>query len=220
MPRFPFIHTCLLLGAISCGWESDLHLIDPRPWNSAPDWGGDGKWKSGCTVVDATDLTYCFMLPNSFRSNAYRLLSGRQWLSAFGKDTTDDVNTNVPVMLKEDLQGVWPSFVIRDPVQQSNDKSDDLKENECGVQRLDPAVVEGVHETIERLLNSDSSEELATKKQDGRFLRILERYTREHPEQFASRCVGAVPLLLAALTRKQGQTTYLKLHCFKHLSGH
>ncbi|RMD44114.1 hypothetical protein DV735_g983, partial [Chaetothyriales sp. CBS 134920] len=64
MPKFPVVHTCLLLGAISSDWDSTyLHTARNRPWNLAPDWGSKYMWQPGCTVFDLTDRAYAFVLP-------------------------------------------------------------------------------------------------------------------------------------------------------------
>ncbi|KAF3760094.1 hypothetical protein M406DRAFT_75448 [Cryphonectria parasitica EP155] len=100
VPRFPFIHTCLFLGAVSSDWWSYfLNRIFPRPWNSAPNWGGKHMWEPGCTVIDLTDYSYAFVLPayqacgtaskRTYRSLRLRPLDGHQCFTAFGKQHDD-----------------------------------------------------------------------------------------------------------------------------------
>ncbi|KUI64508.1 hypothetical protein VM1G_00676 [Cytospora mali] len=129
LPKFPFVQTCLLLGSISSGWhKSYLHLLSPRPWNSAYNWGGTYMWEPGCLILDTTDLAYCFILPveDTFhdskkdRARWARLiskpLSGSQWLSAFGQESigaevrTSGTTKPAPVITAEVLREIWPSF--------------------------------------------------------------------------------------------------------------
>lgn len=132
VPKFPLVHTCLLLGAMTP--DSSCYICSPsfRPWNSAPDWGGEYMWQPGTTVIDATDLSYCFVLPaeDSFHETeekqeryaqfTRRPISGREWLTAFGLQSRDpeydEIRTGegskiAPVMSIEALQEVWPSFL-------------------------------------------------------------------------------------------------------------
>jgi hypothetical protein len=86
---FPFITTCLLLGAsfdVKAGYNSHVHL---QPFNMPFDMGDN---IGGITVIDLTDLThvrYCFMSRRDWRSGVegkrgLRMipLSGSMYLSA------------------------------------------------------------------------------------------------------------------------------------------
>ena len=149
MPKFPLVHTCLVLGAISSG--ICLHTVHSRAWNSAPDYGGNYMWQPGCTVIDATDGSYCFMLPaedsfhgeddkqgqERFRSLSCRPLSGHEWLSAFGLQSeealVDDVcasgdDENAPVMSMAALHEAWPSFL---PAEDQNQQAERKEPGAC-----------------------------------------------------------------------------------------
>lgn len=147
VPKFPVVHTCLLLGAISSDWDSTfLHRVGGRPWNSAPDWGGKYMWQPGCTVIDLTDRAYAFVLPaeksccegDDQPYPALQPISGHRWLRGFGLHSknpdSDEVwisggKTAAPVMSKQALQEVWPSFL---PDEKNNKDSRDEQSKDEG----------------------------------------------------------------------------------------
>jgi len=90
VPRFPAIHSCLLLGAISSNWNMTyLHTVGHRPWNSAPNWG---SWEPGYTVINLTDRSYTFVVPAEKSCGlrdvkdylTLQPISNHQWLKGFG----------------------------------------------------------------------------------------------------------------------------------------
>ncbi|KAJ9137725.1 hypothetical protein NKR23_g8964 [Pleurostoma richardsiae] len=130
VPKFPFVDTCLYLGAVSSDFGNGfLHEVCTRQWNSPPNWGGNGMWEPGCTVIDLTDHSYAFVIPahqacgmarkRTYRNLRLRPLNGHQWLMAFGLEDEDPIVDIVsaygvdgpsPVTSIEALREVWPSF--------------------------------------------------------------------------------------------------------------
>ena len=197
-------------------------------------------WQPGCTVIDATEGSYCFVLPaedsfhgeddkqgqERFRSLSCRPLSGHEWLSAFGLQSeealVDDVcasgdDENAPVMSMAALHEAWPSFLLAENQDsKGTDKVNNQEaKNEVPVTRKGkrrPASLDyRDHGFIEGLLKSGSKSRLIQMKRKNGFRRTLKRFVREHPEQFRAECRGAVSLLLAALVQNRGQTTHLDL---------
>ncbi|KAK2594392.1 hypothetical protein QQS21_007898 [Conoideocrella luteorostrata] len=241
IPKFPFIFTCLLLGAISSDWNSAyLHSVGYRPWNAAPDLGGRFMWEPGCTVIDLSDLSYAFVLP---AKNATDLgdeelylplqpISGHQWLKCYGLHGNEPERNEVrvfggeiaPVMSKEALQEVWPSF-LRDTKRGKKARTEakakaEAKTHASRKRKREPVSIDdGVYSTIKQLLGSCPKATLASKMRTRHFPRLLKRYVREHPEQFTPGQPGAVPLLVAAWTYKQGYVGCVELSQFRALSG-
>ncbi|KAI1749879.1 hypothetical protein F4782DRAFT_511210 [Xylaria castorea] len=247
VPKFPLMHTCLLLGAVSSNWNSTfLHRVGQRPWNSAPDWGGQYMWEPGCTVIDLSERSYAFVLPEEKSCcggddrpyPALRPISAHRWLSAFDlhdeEPEIDEVwdarnDRTAPVMSKKALQEVWPSF-LRDETQNEEEGGDDENKDKNGKakevasaskkrERGTESVNERVWSTIEALLKACPALKLAVQKRTKSFLPLLGLFTRDHPERFAAECSGAVPLLLAALTHGRGVIKDLELNKFIALSG-
>ncbi|KAJ9133177.1 hypothetical protein NKR23_g10910 [Pleurostoma richardsiae] len=147
VPKFPVVHTCLLLGAISSDWESTyLHSVGHRPWNSPPNWGGKYMWEPGCTVINLTDRSYAFVVPAKKSCGmgddesylALQPISGHQWLRGFGHHSdpkTDEVwiceGGTASVMSEEALQEVWPSF-LQDERSKKDSKDEDGEDEDGG----------------------------------------------------------------------------------------
>lgn len=73
--------------------------------------------------------------------------------------------------------------------------------------------------TIEELLVSRSPRKLSVQKRNKAFQPLLKRYVEEHPEHFAVKHPGAVPLLLSAFTHGRSSISDLDLHLLQSLSG-
>ncbi|KAI0431720.1 hypothetical protein F5Y09DRAFT_354693 [Xylaria sp. FL1042] len=152
VPKFPLVHTCLLLGAIS-SWKRIFGLISlySIPWNAAPGYGGKYMWEPGCTIINITDYSYCFVLPpydsfsttkkrkRKFAKLACRPISAHQWLSAFGLESEDPksdeigaygTNKCAPIISTETLQQLNPIFVYEEESDEDGDEDDNEDEDD------------------------------------------------------------------------------------------
>lgn len=164
-PQFPFIQTCLYMGASTTNWESGfMHQLYTRRWNAVPDWGG--MWEPGCTIIDLTDrLSYAIVLPprNScgrgtkarYRTLRLQPLDGHDWLRAFGlasKECPDEDRAWIegedepaPVTSIDAIHEVWPNFPPPPPSVDSDD--DDEEEDEDSAVDTHAADYDDVAET-------------------------------------------------------------------------
>ncbi|GAW23135.1 hypothetical protein ANO14919_126850 [Xylariales sp. No.14919] len=190
-------------------------------------------WEPGCTVIDACEGSYAFVLPAEKMCSwgkdqpypARQPISGHRWLRAFGlhEDRYTDVVWNYEtcwearVMSKEALQEVSPSLLWDG--KRNNEEERGESENEDENEAEAPASRKRAREPDsfdENLLMVCPKGKLTALK---RKIRLLRRYTEEHPERFAAGCPGAVPLLLEALTHKRKRIADLVLNKFRALSG-
>lgn len=268
VPRFPFIQTCLFLGAITHSWKYwRLNCVMSRPWNEVPDSGGRDMWDTGATIIDMTKYKYtcatilpphklaCWSRKQKYRQFRLRPLDGHAWLTGFDeKHPTPYLNhvriigekERIPVTSMQEIREVWPSFPP-DPPSADSDSEDD-GENDTGqkdgetVKEAPALKTEGpppsrkdqpadisrkrkrdeqqrVWDTIEELLVSCPSAKLGNRKKQTNFRSLLKRFMGEHPELFASKHPGAVPLLLTAFVYSNKAIKDLDLHQFRSLSG-
>ncbi|KAH8157533.1 hypothetical protein CIB48_g10714 [Xylaria polymorpha] len=231
---FPVANTCLFLGIVSSDWNSMyLHTVCPQHRGWVPDWGNDGMWEPGCTVVDVREGSYAFILPaeNALKEEgegqpypALQPISGHQWLRAFGlhsenpdTDEVGDYETGeiAPVMSKEALQEVWPSFP-RDDKQNSEEERD---ENKNGAEAPVSTKRKRESRSFDKELLMFCPRRKLDDQQGEVKIDLSRRYMQEHPERFVAGCSGAVTVLLAALTHKEECVTDLVLNKFRALSG-
>ncbi|OQV09673.1 hypothetical protein CLAIMM_13767 [Cladophialophora immunda] len=272
-PRFPFIQTCLYLGASTTSWDSSfLHQLCTRRWNAAPDWGGKYMWKPGCTIIDITDHSYAMILPaqNScggkkalYRTLRLQPLDGHHWLKALDLTNRGDRDGGrvyiegeyepAPVTSIDAIHEVWPKFPPPPPsVDSDNDDSgvdtdatdyDDVAETKKKNRQPEVPEPETKQQTastsgkrqrgaepnedeqrvwnlIEHLLASYSPQTLGNlKRQHKNYRPLLKRFMDKHPEHFAPKHPGAVPLILAAFIFAKTGIKDLDLHQFRDLSG-
>ncbi|KAI1360040.1 hypothetical protein F5Y08DRAFT_318168 [Xylaria arbuscula] len=147
VPRFPFIQTCLYIGASTITWDSgSIHKLCARQWNAPPDWGGKYMWEPGCTIIDITDYSYAMILPANqscgvvkrevYRNLRLRPLDGHDWLRGSGEEDEhypdrdrvwiEEGDEPAPVTSIDAIREVWPSFPPAAPsVDSDNDDSGD-----------------------------------------------------------------------------------------------
>ncbi|KAL2272286.1 hypothetical protein FJTKL_06977 [Diaporthe vaccinii] len=147
-PQFPFVQTCLYIGASTTGWHSSfLHELHTRRCNVPPDWGGKYMWEPGCTVIDITDHSYAMILPAQrscgiarkgiYHSLRLRPLDGHDWLRGSGMESEGYPDGDRVWIEGEDgpalvtsidaVHEVWPSFPPA-PTSVDSDSDSDLGE--------------------------------------------------------------------------------------------
>ena len=138
LPKFPFVTTCLVLGAsldVETGYSSHVLLL---PWNLEFDQGDNND---GVTIIDITrpsDVRYCFVFyEDDFGEGRVTMtpLSAEEYLKAYEGEESDGSNStthglgDVPVIDVQALEEAWPRDgkwydpVLRDPT--STEMSDD-----------------------------------------------------------------------------------------------
>ncbi|KAI1425028.1 hypothetical protein F5Y12DRAFT_398905 [Xylaria sp. FL1777] len=187
-PQFPFIQTCLYLGASTEGWWSPfVRKLHTRRWNAPPDWGGKYMWEPGCTIIDLTDRSsYCMVLPAHkscgrakkavYRTLRLRPLDGHDWLRGSGQGSKHHPKRDCAYIVGEDkpapvtsidaIREVWPKFPPSPPSVDSeesdddNDGDDDDEDSDDSGDDTDATDYDGVAETKKK--NHKEAEERAS----------------------------------------------------------
>ena len=112
-PRFPFITTCLMLGASFSPEDSYFHQVSPEPFNLDFDAGDNNNGITIIDISDPNDIRYCFVDFFGMESNTevqlMTPLTGRIYLEAYYDP--QELENELMAQIMEDLDG-WKIVTV------------------------------------------------------------------------------------------------------------
>lgn len=226
IPEFPFVTTCLTIGAGVDSDTGDTSLVIPERWNMGFD---EGDNNDGITVLDITNpegVRYCFVQWLCGGRDSMVPLTGEDYLTTYYEpaDHTAEMKgvmqrlEKLPLIGSGDLQDAWPdgSWKTREqnglsPVDSDPCASDTSPQTSAaGTGSLTRLAME---RTIETLL-TEEDDLLEEVEQLPLFLPSLRSYLSRHPG-----VVSSSPFGFDMLTRALQGLHELDLHLYPDLSG-